>query len=217
MKQLYPDHIQSYINLVTDQPTSVQKQVLEFNSTHPQAVMQTPHDQTVLLSMLVAATGAKKVLEIGVFTGYSALAIATSLPEDGRLIACDVNLEWTTAAQKFWEEAGVAGKISLHLAPALETANNLISEGQSESFDLAYIDADKKNYEHYYEASLQLLRKNGLIILDNMLWRGQAANADTEDEYAQVLRQLAIKISQDSRVSTCMLPIGDGAFIIRKL
>ncbi|MGH1350746.1 MAG: O-methyltransferase [Methyloligellaceae bacterium] len=217
MKQLYPDHIQSYINLVTDQPTPIQEKLLEFNASHPQAVMQTPHDQVVFLSMLVASLNAKKVLEIGVFTGYSALAIASALPDDGKLIACDINEKWTSEARKFWEEAGVSDKITLHIGPAIETVNALISEGQTESFDLAYIDADKKKYEEYYEASLSLLRQNGLIILDNMLWRGQVADADCEDEFARALRQLAIKISQDKRVSTCMLPTGDGAYIVRKL
>ncbi len=217
MKKLHSDQLQSYIDLVTDKPTQVQKQLLQFNASHPQAVMQTTHDQAVLLSTLVASLNAKKVLEVGVFTGYSALAIASALPEDGKLIACDVNKEWATSGQKFWQEAGVADKVTLHIGPALDSVNALITDGQSGTFDLAYIDADKKNYENYFEASLQLLRKNGLMILDNMLWKGMVSDLDCDDEFAVLLRELAIRIKKDSRVSTCLLAIGDGAFIVRKL
>lgn len=216
MKQLYPDHIQTYINLVTDQPTPAQEKLLEYTAGLSQSVMQTPHDQCAFLSMLVASMNARKVIEVGVFTGYGTLAMASALPDNGTLVACDKSAEWAEAAHKHWSEAGQEHKIDLRIGPALDTLKELLDAGQQQTFDFIYIDADKKGYEAYYEASLQLIKPNGIIALDNMLWRGEVAKENPDDKFAKVLRELAIKISEDTRVNTSMLPVGDGLFLVRK-
>ena len=223
MKSLLEKHIQDYINLVSDKPLVIQKKLAEETEKIEFYRMMTPHDQAALLSMLVNLMGVKTVIEIGVFTGYSTLAIALSLPEDGKIVACDNNVEWTNIAQKYWSAAGVRDKIELRLGLAKDTLEELIATGDIQ-FDLAYVDADKNNYDYYYEACLSLVRPNGLICLDNMLWSGRVAVEDPEadqmeqsDKYTNSLRELASKISEDERVSSCLLPIGDGLHLVRKL
>ncbi len=217
MKTLYPEQIQTYIDQVTDAPKTIQKKLGDTTAALPQAIMQTPHDQTVLLATLVASMNAKKVIEVGVFTGYGTLAMAQAMPEDGKIIACENSNSWTEISTTHWKEAGVDHKIDLRLAPAIDTLNALIEGGQSNTFDFVYIDADKKGYKAYFEASLQLIRPNGLIALDNMLWRGQAADENTDENHAKVVRETALEIAEDKRVSKCMLPVGDGIYLLRKL
>jgi caffeoyl-CoA O-methyltransferase len=154
-------------------------------------------------------------LEIGVFTGYSALAVAQALPEDGRLVALDVSAEWTAIARRFWKEAGVAHKIDLRLGPALETLQTLRKE-KAKPFDFAFIDADKTNYDAYYEACLSLLRPGGLIAVDNVLWSGAVADPKAQDDNTRALRALNRKIRGDRRVEACLLTVGDGVALIRK-
>lgn len=162
-----------------------------------------------LLSFFVKLTGARRILEIGTFTGYTALKMASALPEGGELVACDISEEWTSMGRPFWNEAGVDSKIRLILAPALETVQSL----EAGSFDLAFIDADKQNYPHYYEAALRLVRSGGLIILDNMLWDGKVADVNEQDEETVILRELGVRIANDSRVSATMLTVGDGLML----
>lgn len=174
------------------------------------AVMQISPEQGQLMALLVQLMGAKKTLELGVFTGYSALAVALALPADGQVIACDVSADYTAIAQRYWQMAGVAHKIDLRLGPALETLDQLRVEGHVESFDFAFIDADKRNYDSYYEKSLQLVRPGGLIAIDNVLWSGRVADPTVQDNRTQRIRALNEKIYQDPRVSLSLLPIADG-------
>lgn len=216
MKSPLPRDIQAYIDAASAAPDLVQQALRAETAPMAHAQMQITHDQAVLLAMLVRITGARAVLEIGVFTGYSALAMAQALPEDGQLVACDVSEEWTNIARGYWDEAGVASRIDLRLAPALETIAALKVQVGAAHFDLAFIDADKENYEAYYEACLELVRPGGLILLDNMFWDGEAAQPAPEDKTAAMLRALALELARDSRVETCLLAIGDGLLMARR-
>ncbi|MEM8505789.1 MAG: class I SAM-dependent methyltransferase, partial [Cyanobacteria bacterium P01_D01_bin.1] len=158
----------------------------------------------------------KKTLEIGVFTGYSALSVALALPEDGRIVACDVNERDCAIAQTYWQKAKVAHKIDLRIAPALDTLDSLIANGESSTFDFAFIDADKSNYDNYYEKSLQLVRPGGLITIDNMLWYGRVADPDIKDNRTKRLRALNAKVLNDKRVMISLLPVGDGLLLAVK-
>ncbi len=179
--------------------------------------LQMPPEQAQLIDLLIKLTGARRALEIGVFTGYSAMAVALALPEDGELIACDVHEEWTNIARRYWQKAGVAHKINLRLAPALETLSELIADSANlNSFDFAYIDADKPNYPNYYEACLQLVRPGGLITLDNTLWNGELINPARQDESTQVMRKLNKDLYEDTRIDLSLIPIGDGFTVARK-
>ena len=178
--------------------------------------MQISPEQGQFMAFLVELIGAKKALEIGVYTGYSSLAVALALPDDGRITACDLNPETSAIAKNFWKEAGVAQKIDLKLAPALETLDKLIDEGESNTFDFVFIDADKQNYANYYERSLSLARPGGLILIDNVLWSGQVADTTNHDKQTEAIRSLNQTIVDDKRVSLSMLPIGDGLTLARK-
>jgi len=180
------------------------------------AIMQIAPDQGQYMSLLVKLIGAKNALEVGVFTGYSALCIAEALPDDGLLIACDVSEDWTRIGQPYWEKAGVAHKIQLRLAPATETLQILLDNGQTNTFDFAFIDADKTNYDNYYEQCLQLIRPGGLIAIDNTLWGGSVADTNKNDDDTQAIRQLNDKLPRDSRVDISMVPIGDGLTLVHK-
>ena len=174
--------------------------------------MLIPPDQGTLLSILIAATGVKRAIEIGTFTGMSSLYIARALPTDGTLLCCDVSEEWTSIAREYWQRGGVADKVELRIAPALETLNAL----ENETFDFAFIDADKGNYDNYYEAILPRLRDNSLIIFDNMLRRGRLAHPEQHNEDDKVLDALNRKLAHDERVESVLLTIGDGLNIVRK-
>jgi predicted O-methyltransferase YrrM len=178
--------------------------------------MQISPEQGQFMGLLIELLDARKTLDIGTFTGYSALAVAMALPSDGKVIACDLDVDWTRIAQAFWERAGVADKIELHLAPAADTLQQLLDQGEGETFDFAFIDADKLNYEDYYEKSLALLRPGGLVAIDNVLWGGAVADSTVNDESTQAIRALNEKIVADQRVTISMLPIGDGLTLARK-
>lgn len=182
----------------------------------PNGGMISGSDVGALLAILAQSVGAKRALEIGTFTGYTALKIAGVLPADGKLICCDINAEWTDIGRRFWTQAGVTDRIDLRLAPALQTLNTLITEGASGSFDFAFIDADKTGYDSYYEACLKLLRPGGLIVLDNMLWDGAVADPSEQDETTNAIRSLNAKVSRDSRVDASLLTVGDGLMLARK-
>lgn len=173
-------------------------------------------DVGAFLGILAQAVNTKKALEIGTFTGYTAMKVAAVLPESGKLICCDVSEEWTNIGKKFWDEAKLSKKIDLRLAPAIETLNGLISDGQAGSFDFAFIDADKKGYDGYYEACLKLLRPGGLIVLDNMLWDGAVADPSVQDDTTKAIRAMNEKVSRDPRVNSCLLTVGDGLMLAYK-
>jgi predicted O-methyltransferase YrrM len=179
-------------------------------------VMQIAPDQGQFMAMLARMVGAKRALEIGVFTGYSGLCVARALGEDGRLIACDVSEEWTAIARRYWAEAGVAERIDLRIAPALETLDAMIAAGDAESFDFAFIDADKGNYDAYYEHCLTLVRPGGLIAVDNVLWGGSVIDPEDTSSDTEAIRALNDKIGQDERVLAMLLPIGDGVTLALK-
>lgn len=180
-------------------------------------VMQVSPEQAAFMSLLCRILNAKNTIEVGTFTGYSALAVAEVLPENGKIIACDISKEWTDIGKKYWHQAGVAHKIDLRLGPANETLTKLIDAGQSESFDFAFIDADKANYESYYESCLILLRSGGIVAVDNVLWGGRTADQSVMDNDTVAIRNLNAKIANDERVYATMLPIGDGLTLAQKL
>ncbi len=180
------------------------------------AGMQISSEQGQFMRLLVELISAKRVVEVGTFTGYSSLAVALSLPADGRIVACDVNREWTDIARRYWAEAGVAGKIDLRLAPARDTLDAMIAAGEQGRYDFAFIDADKKNYDAYYERCLQLVRTGGLIAIDNVLWNGKVIDPSASDEDTAAIRALNAKIAKDERVTVSLLPIGDGLTLARK-
>ena len=182
---------------------------------HAHAGMQISPEQGQFMALLVRLIGARRALEIGVFTGYSALAVALALPEDGRLLACDVSDEYTRVGRPFWQQAGVAQKIDLRLAPALATLDAQLAEGAAGGFDFAFIDADKSGYDAYYERCLRLLRPGGLIAIDNTLWGGAVARP-AQDADTEALQRLNAKLHQDQRIDLSLLPIGDGLTLARK-
>ena len=182
----------------------------------PMAMMQITPEQGQFMGLLVRLLQARRCLEVGTFTGYSALWVALALPDDGRLTACDVSAEWTAIGCRYWEEAGVAAKIDLQLAPALETLDRLISGGDSGQFDFAFIDADKENYWNYYERALRLLRPGGLMAIDNTLWSGRPADANQHDATTSAIRAFNARVHSDRRVQISMLPLGDGVTLVWK-
>lgn len=180
----------------------------------PGAGMQIAPEQGQLMALLAHAIGAKRYLEIGVFTGYSSLAMALALPTGGRIVACDVSEEYTATARRYWSRAGVSEKIDLRIAPALETLDALIA-AKGEPFDMAFIDADKPNVDGYYEASLALLRAGGLLLVDNVLWGGSVLDADP-DASTRALVGVVAKAHRDERVELSLLPVSDGILVVRK-
>jgi predicted O-methyltransferase YrrM len=205
-----------YIQSISLREADILKQLREETAKLSMARMQISPEQGQLMALLVQLMGAKKTLEIGVFTGYSALAVALALPDDGKVIACDISEEYTAIAKDFWERAGVSEKIDLRIAPALETLDQLISEGETGSFDLAFIDADKRNYENYYERALTLLRPGGLILIDNVLWSGKVIDPTITDKQTQAIREFNQKLHQDSRISLSLIAIADGLTLALK-
>lgn len=185
-------------------------------SALPNAGMQITSDQGQLMALLAKIAGVKRYLEIGVFTGYSSLAMAMALPEDGEVVALDVSEEFTSVARRYWEEAGVSEKIALHLAPAVETLDWLLAEGNEETFDMAFIDADKPNYLAYYERVLQLVKANGVILVDNVFWNGRVADPENNEENTKFIREVNSTLYQDERIELAIIPIGDGLTVARK-
>jgi predicted O-methyltransferase YrrM len=204
------DELYDYLLSVTPPPSDVMMRLREETAKLPNSGMQISIEHGQFFVLLMKLTGAKRALEVGVFTGYSGLTVAQALPPDGQLIACDVSEEWTSIARRYWQEAGVANKIDLRIAPAAQTLKKMIDEGQAGTFDFAFIDADKSSYDTYYEAALQLVRRGGLIATDNTLWGGKVADASVTDGDTVALRALNQKMLLDDRVTFCLAPIGDG-------
>jgi caffeoyl-CoA O-methyltransferase len=183
--------------------------------SHPHAGMQISPDQGQFMALLIKLLGARRAIEIGVFTGYSALTVALALPDDGRLLACDISDDYTRVGRPYWNQAGVAHKIELRLAPALETLDAQLAAGAAGQYDFAFIDADKTGYDAYYERCLQLLRTGGLIAIDNTLWGGSVARPATDAD-TRALQQLNTKLRDDQRIDLSLLAIGDGLTLARK-
>lgn len=204
------DDLHRYLVSVSVRETEVQRRLREITADLPQARMQISPEQGQLMGLLVRLLDARRVLEIGTFTGYSALAMALALPDDGKVLACDVSREWTDVARRAWDEAGVGEKIELRLRPAVETLDELLRDGAAGSFDLVFIDADKTSYAAYYERSLRLLRRGGLVLVDNVLWSGKVADPTVQDADTAALRSFNAMLRDDPRVTLAMVPIGDG-------
>lgn len=216
-RTLLPDQVEAYALGELTRETPAQRRLREETSRLPDPGMQIGPDQGVFMGQLVRLIGARRCLEVGTFTGYSAMSVAMALPDDGRLITCDISEEWTRIARRYWEEAGVGGKIELRLGPARETLAGLLDGGESGRFDFVFVDADKQAYDDYYELCLTLIRPNGVILLDNTLWGGKVADPKHHDPDTDALRALNLKIRDDPRVEACLLTIGDGVTLVRKL
>ncbi|BAY09821.1 class I SAM-dependent methyltransferase [Calothrix sp. NIES-2098] len=209
-------NLYNYLLSVSLRESEILAQLRQETAQHPMARMQIAPEQGQFMALLVQLIGAKKTLELGVFTGYSTLVVALALPPDGKVVACDVNEEFTAIARRYWQQAGVADKIDLHIAPALETLNSLLAAGEAETFDFAFIDADKSNYDAYYERSLQLVRPGGLIAIDNVLWSGRVADLQVQDNRTRKIRTFNQKLHQDQRITLSLIPIADGLTLALK-
>lgn len=210
------ERLYEYLQAVSLREPDILRRLRDETSALPMAQMQIAPEQGQFLALLVQLMNASKTLEVGVFTGYSSLCVALALPADGSVVACDVSEEWTRIARRYWAAAGVADKITLRLAPALETLDELIADGQAETFDFAFIDADKTNYESYYERALTLIRIGGLIAVDNVLWSGRVADAGEQEPDTLALRAFNQQLRQDERVALSMIPIADGLTLALK-
>jgi len=209
-------NLYDYLLSISLREPEILTQLRHQTAQHPVGRMQIAPEQGQFMALLVQLIGAKKTLEVGVFTGYSSLIVALALPAEGKVVACDISAEFTTIAQSYWQQAKVADKIDLHLAPALETLDKLLAAGEAETFDFAFIDADKSNYDNYYERSLQLIRPGGLIAIDNVLWSGRVADPAVQDNRTKKIRAFNDKLLQDQRISLSLVPIGDGLTLARK-
>jgi predicted O-methyltransferase YrrM len=210
-----PKKISRYVAEHAVREPEILRELRAATASLPNAGMQIGADQGQFMALLVQAIGARSCLEIGTFTGYSALAVALALPEDGRIVCCDISEEWTAIGKPFWKKAGVAKKIDLRIGPALRTLDELLKE-EKEAFDFAFIDADKTNYENYYEACLKLVRRGGIIAVDNTLWSGWVADRGHDDADTVALRKFNDKLHRDQRVEIALLPLGDGVTLALK-
>lgn len=209
-------NLYQYFQQVSVREVEVLKALREETQKYPTARMQIAPEQGQFMALLVQLMKAKKTLDIGVFTGYSALVVALALPSDGQVIACDVDEKMTQIAQQFWQKAGVSHKINLQLAPALETLDHLIAKGENNTFDFAFIDADKSNNNNYYEKALWLVKPGGLIAIDNVLWGGKVADPDIKDNRTEKIRNFNQKLHQDPRIALSIVPIADGLTLALK-
>lgn len=213
---MLPDRLYRYLLEVSLRETELQRQLREETAKDSMARMQIAPEQGQFMALLVDLLGARRVLEIGVYTGYSALCMASALPPDGRLVACDMSEEWTRIARRYWHAAGVADRIDLRLAPAMDTLAALLADGQEASFDFAFIDADKREYQDYFEETLKLLRVGGLMAIDNTLWNGSVIDPDDKSEDTIAIRSFNEYLHGDDRISLSLVPIGDGLTLARK-
>lgn len=211
------DDLYAYLLEHSVREPDVLRRLREETARDSMARMQIAPEQGQLMQLLVRLMGARRYLEVGVFTGYSSLAVALALPAEGRIVACDISDTWTKVARRYWAEAGVAEKIDLRLAPALQTLDGLIAAGAAGSFDFAFIDADKTSYRAYYERALTLIRAGGLIAVDNTLWEGRVADPKVRDADTQAIRDFNRHLRDDRRVHLCLVPIGDGLSLALKL
>ncbi|HEX5339313.1 MAG TPA: class I SAM-dependent methyltransferase [Gammaproteobacteria bacterium] len=210
------DELYEYLLRVSLREPPLLKRLRDETAQHPRHGMQISPEQGQFMQMLVRLSGAKRCIEVGVFTGYSSLAVALALPDEGRIIACDVSEEYTAVARRYWKEAGVEKKIDLRLAAATETLDKLLDQGEAGRYDFAFIDADKANYANYYQRILELLRPGGLIAVDNVLWSGGVIDGKDKSEDTVAIRAFNEALCADQRIELSMLPIGDGLTLARK-
>lgn len=210
------DRLYDYLLRVSLREPEVMRRLREETAAHPEANMQIAPEQGQFMALLVRLLGARRTLEVGVFTGYSSLAVALALPDGGQVVACDVSEEFTAVARRYWSEAGVERKIDLRLAPAVGTLDELIAAGGAATFDFAFLDADKENYDRYYEQSLVLVRPGGLIAIDNVLWGGEVADPSKSGSALDAIRALNAKLVADERVDLSVLPVADGLTLARR-
>lgn len=211
------DRLYAYMLDISLREPDVLKRLRDETAKHPMAIMQISPEQGQLMQMLVRMLGAKNCIEVGVFTGYSSLAVALALPADGRIVACDISEDYTAVGEPFWKGAEVRDKIDLRIAPATETLDAMITAGETEDYDFAFIDADKPGYPEYFERCLALLRVGGVIAVDNIFMDGNAADPDTTSENAQAMRKFNAMLKDDTRVELSLIPIGDGLTLARKI
>lgn len=212
----FDDRLYQYLLDHSVRETPIMRALREITRHEEGAGMQIGPEQGQFMALLVELLGAKRIIEIGTFTGYSALCMAQAMPKDGKLICCDVSKEWTAVGRPFWEQAGIEDRIELRIAPALETLDAMLQNNQAGQFDMAFIDADKPNYPNYYERCLKLIRPGGLLMFDNTLWSGAIADPSDQDEDTLALRKLNDMLYKDERVGISLVPIGDGLTLARK-
>ncbi len=210
------EHLLSYLRKTSIRETEVQMQLRRATDTLPESGWEVAPEQAQFLALLVQAIDAKLILELGTFTGHSALAMASALPPTGKLVTCDMEITYTSIAEAHWRKANVSNKIELRLGPALVTVATLIQEGMANGFDLAFIDANKKDYDAYYESALKLVRPGGLVVIDNVFWDGRVLNKADNEKSTTAIRALNSKIHKDKRVSLSMLPLNDGLTVALK-
>ena len=210
------EKLYDYVLDVGVRESEVLARLREATEAEEMSVMRSAPEQGQFMAMLLKLMGAKRALEIGTYTGYATLWMAQALPEDGGIVACDVSERWTSVARRFWKDAGMDGKIRLELRPALETLDGLLAAGEANSFDFAFIDADKVNYDAYYEHCLKLVRSGGLICVDNVLWGGSVIDPANHDESTEAIRTFNRKLKTDERIELSMLPIADGLALAMK-
>ena len=210
------DRLHEYMLDVSLREPGVLVELRAETSRHAMANMQISPEQGQFMAMLARLTGARRYLEVGTFTGYSATTMALAMPDDAQIICCDVSEEFTDVARRYWVKANVADRITLHLAPAETTLERLLSDGHGNSFDMMFIDADKENYDRYYELGLGLVRTGGLIAIDNVLWDGAVADPAMNDDATEAIRAINAKVSNDTRVELSLVPIGDGLTLAHK-
>jgi len=210
------DSLYDYLLSVSLREPDLLRRLRQETAADPHARMQISPEQGQFMGLLARLLGARRCLEIGVFTGYSSLALALALPDDARIVACDVSERWTAVARRYWEAAGVAHKIDLRLATALDTLERLLADGEDGRYDFAFIDADKENYVHYYERVLELLRPGGLVLVDNTLWYGRVADPEDADPDTVAIRHFNEHLHRDERIDLSLVPIGDGLTLARK-
>ena len=214
--EFLPRPLRSYLGSIAPEEPEIFRRLREETARHPRAIMQIPPEQGQLMALIVRAIAAKKTLEIGVFTGYSSLAVALALPEDGRVTALDASEEYTAVARRYWREADVDYKVDLRIGPAIESLEQLLREGREGFYDFAFIDADKVNYDVYYEQCLRLLRPGGLMAVDNVLQNGSVYDPSDRSEAVEAIRALNRKIKTDVRVQAVVLPMADGVTLALK-
>lgn len=211
-----PDELHEYVVEVGAREPDVLARLRDETSAMPQARMQIAPEEGAFLAMLAELVGARRCIEVGTFTGYSSVAVARALPEDGRLLCCDISKEWTDVARRYWAEAGVAEKIDLRIAPAEQTLDSLIDAGEEGTYDFAFVDADKTGYSTYYDRLLRLVRPGGLIAFDNTLWGGRVIDDTVDDKDTAAIREFNRRLADDDRVSLSMLPVADGVTLARR-
>jgi len=210
------DELYHYLLSVGVREPEVLMELREATEAEEQSAMRSAPEQGQFMALLLKLMGASHVLEIGTYTGYATLWMALALPRDGRLVTCDVSERWTFVAHRFWEQAGVQDRIRLHLRPALDTLDDLLDNGAASSFDFAFIDADKENYDAYFEACLQLVRPGGLIAVDNTLWGGSVIDENNHNASTEAIRAFNDKLRDDPRFELAMLPVADGLTLVMK-